>query len=329
MDDARDGRAAAVVDVGHRAGDGARGRDAAEERRQQVGGALRDELGVGVVAVVDHAVGHRRRQKRFDGAQDGDGDSHGEEVADRLPVDGRKGGGRQFGMDGEAVADGVDALDPGIGAQEPHGEGHHHDRHERPGNAAHDARREGDQQDARNAHRHLPAVHRTEMAEIEHPLPGKIARNGLTPEVEPEEVGDLRGEDRHGDTAREAHDDRIGDELDDRAQPAKSHDQQQDAAHERSDEQSRFAVLLDDAVDDDDEGARGASDLHAAAAQQRDDESGDNGGDDALFGRHARGDAEGDGQRQGDDADNDAGHQVAQEIRAGIVLQRIEELGSE
>ena len=167
------------------------------------------------------------------------------------------------------------------------------------------------------------------MAEIEHPFPGEIARNGLAPEVEPEEVGDLRGEDRHGDTARKAHDDRIGDELDDRAQPAKPHDQQQDAAHERSDEQSRFAVLLDDAVDDDDEGARGASDLHAAAAQQRDDESSDNGGDDALFGRHARSDTEGDGQRQGDDADNDAGHQVAQEIRAGIVLQRIEELGSE
>ncbi len=136
-----------------------------------------------------------------------DGDSHGEEVADHLPVDRRKGGGRQFGTDGEAVADGVDALDPGIGAQEPHGEGHHHDRHERPGNAAHDARREGDQQDARNAHRHLPAVHRTEMAEIEHPLPGEIARNGLTPEVEPEEVGDLRREDRHGDTGCEAHHD--------------------------------------------------------------------------------------------------------------------------
>ena len=167
------------------------------------------------------------------------------------------------------------------------------------------------------------------MAEIEHPLPGEIARDGLTPEIEPQKVGDLRGEDRHGNTAREAHDDRIGDEFDDRAQPAESHDQQQHAAHECGDEQPGLAVLLDDAVDNDDEGARRASDLYAAAAQQRNDESGDDGGDDALFGRDARGDAEGDGQRQGDDADNDAGHQVAQEIRAGVTLQRVEEFGSE
>ena len=113
------------------------------------------------------------------------------------------------------------------------------------------------------------------------------------------------------------------------SQPAKSHDKQQNAGHERGDEQSRLAVLLDDAVYDDDECARRPSDLYAASSQQRDDQSGEDSRDDALLGRYARGDAERDSQRQRDDADDDAGHQVGSERAFRIVFQTVEQFGSE
>lgn len=157
----------------------------------------------------------------------------------------------------------------------------------------------------------------------------KSPRHLLAAEVEAEDVGHLRGEDGHGNTAREAHDDGIGDELDDRTQPEEPHEQEQHAAHERCHQKSRLAVLLDDAVNDDDEGAGRAANLDAAAAQQRDDKAGDDGRDDALLGRDARSDAEGDGQRQGDDADDDAGHQVAHKVGTRVVAERVDEFGPE
>ncbi len=68
MQDARDRGAAAGADVGGGAGDGAGGGEAAEQRRGDVGDALRHEFLVGVVAVVDLAVGDAGGQQRLDGA---------------------------------------------------------------------------------------------------------------------------------------------------------------------------------------------------------------------------------------------------------------------
>ena len=62
-------RAAAVLDVRRRARDRARGRYAAEERRRDVGDALRDELHVRTMAASDHPVGHDGREQRLDGRQ--------------------------------------------------------------------------------------------------------------------------------------------------------------------------------------------------------------------------------------------------------------------
>ena len=52
------GCAATVVDVGHRAGYGSRGRYAAEDWRHEIGHTLRYEFLVAVVAVADDTVGH-------------------------------------------------------------------------------------------------------------------------------------------------------------------------------------------------------------------------------------------------------------------------------
>lgn len=94
------------------------------------------------------------------------------------------------------------------------------------------------------------------------------------PKSSPQQVGNLGGEDRQGDAGGESHHDRIGDELDDRAEAEEAHQNQQHAGHEGRHQQPGLAVLLDDAIDDDDEGPRRAADLHAAAAQQRYHEAG-------------------------------------------------------
>ena len=55
-------RATAVVDIGHRAGNSARRRNAAEERHYHVRHALRYQLGVGVVLIANHTIRHHCRQ---------------------------------------------------------------------------------------------------------------------------------------------------------------------------------------------------------------------------------------------------------------------------
>lgn len=140
---------------------------------------------------------------------------------------------------------------------------------------------------AAHPHGQVRPVDRTEMAEIEHPLADEIPRHGFPAEIHPEQVCDLRRENRQGDAGCEPHHDGIGNEPDDGAEFEQPHRDQQHAGHERRNQQPRFAVLLDDAVDDDDEGTRRAADLYPASAQQRDDEPRDHGRDDSLFGRHA------------------------------------------
>ena len=284
--DACHGRASAVVDVGHGPGNGSRGGDAAEQRGQQVGGALGDKFGVRVVVVARHAVGHGGREQRLDGAQHGNGQRHGEEVLHRLPVQCGQGGVGQGGADAEAVADGVDALYAGIRLEQPHRQRHHHDGHQRAGNLLEHAGREGDNQDACHAYCRVPPVDAVEVAGVDHPLAHEVARHLLAPEVKPQDVRHLRGEDGDRYAAGEAHHDGVGNELDDRPQPEHSQQHEDDARHERGRQQSGLAVLLDDAVHDDDERPRGPAYLHPAAAEQRDDEARDDGGNDALLGRY-------------------------------------------
>jgi hypothetical protein len=91
--------AAAGAHVGGGAGDGAGGGKAAEKRRGEVGDALGDEFLVGVVAVVDGAVGDPRRQQRLDGAEQGDGEGRGDQLAEGGPGRaGQRKGGQSCGM---------------------------------------------------------------------------------------------------------------------------------------------------------------------------------------------------------------------------------------
>ena len=329
VDDSGYRRPSPVVDVGHRAGDRSRCGNTAEQRRHQIGRSLRDQFGIRVVAVACYAVGYGGRQQRLDGAQHGDRHGYRKQVLDRFPVQFGHGGARQARSDREAVTDRVDAFDAAVPLQKVDADGHDDDGDQRSRYFLREFRTQRDNQHAQHADGGVPPVDRAEVAEIEQPLADEVARNLLASEVQTEHVGDLRREDRHGDAAREADDDGVGDELDDGSEPEDAHQHEQHAGHQRGDDQARLAVLLDDAVYDDDECARRPSDLYAASSQQRDDQSGEDGRDDALLGRYARGDAERDSQRQRDDADDDAGHQVGSERAFRIVFQTVEQFGSE
>ena len=79
-------------------------------------------------------------------------------------------------------------------------------------------------------------------------------------------------------------------------------------------------MLADNAVDNDDKGTGGATDLRAAATKERYNKTGDDGGVEALLGFDAGGDGKGNGQRQSDDADDEAGHQVLAKLLARIAF---------
>ena len=140
MDHAGDGRARAGADVGGGAGDGAGGGNAAEERRDNVGDALCDELHVGVVVVAAHAVGDDGGEKAFDRGEHGDGEGRGQQGRNVGGVEAGQGEvGKAAGNAAELGADGFDGQmeDGGDGGGEQQGD-------DGAGDSAGDARPEQD-----------------------------------------------------------------------------------------------------------------------------------------------------------------------------------------
>ena len=64
--------------VGRGSGDGSRHAEAAEQRRPDIGAALRNQLAVGAVTSPRHAVGNDRREQGFDRAEQGEGERRGQ-----------------------------------------------------------------------------------------------------------------------------------------------------------------------------------------------------------------------------------------------------------
>ena len=84
MDHAGHRAATAGAYIGGGTGDGARSGEAAKQRCCKIGQALGDEFLVRVVAILDRRVGNARRQKGFNGAEQGDGEGRGDQLAERL-----------------------------------------------------------------------------------------------------------------------------------------------------------------------------------------------------------------------------------------------------
>ena len=100
---------AARAHVRGRARDRAGRRQTADDRRHDVGDALREELHVGVVPVTAHPVGDDRRQQRLDGTQHRDRQRRRQQRQDQVGTKARNVNVRQAGRDAaEARADRLD-----------------------------------------------------------------------------------------------------------------------------------------------------------------------------------------------------------------------------
>ena len=309
MDDACNGRTTAIVNVGHRTGDGTRGRYTAEDGRRQVGQSLSDKFCVGVMTVADDTVGHGSREQRLDGTEDGDGDGGRDKSFDDVPSEIGHLCLRQRGRDREAVADGLDGGDAGILSEEGGSDGHQHDGNQRAGQfpdgkAVRQLRPEGNDSHGTQADEGTPTLNGRHTIDVGNPLLDKV-----------------RGHDSHRQTQQVLDDDGVRDVLDDRAQMQHTEHNEEHTRHQRGDGQSLEAILLDDAIYNNNECARRSTYLYLRASEDGDDETGDDGGDDALLGCDARGDTEGDGQRQGDDAHDDACQQVGRQLLAVVMLK--------
>ena len=140
VDQSRDRRFSAVVDVGHRAGDGSGCRNTAEKRRDDVGGALCDQLLIRIVFVSGYAVGDGGRQQRLDRAEYGDGDGRREQAFDYVPAHVGYGDSRKRCADLETVADRFDRGDSGVPSEQVSKKRHCEDGDQRTGNFFRDAR---------------------------------------------------------------------------------------------------------------------------------------------------------------------------------------------
>ena len=229
MNDAGDRCAAAVVDIRHRAGDGSRSGDSAEDGTDEVGHTLSNEFLVAVVAVADDTVGHRCREQRLDGTQHGNRQRGSKELAHDLPRELRNVGSRQRGIDAEAVADGVYVLRQSVVLQDEHAHRHQDYGHERAGNlvqrrglAAHvfNAIQQGpagDEHHTAHPDDGAPEVYAAEAAGIAHPLRHEVGRHRAI-DGQAQQILHLGGENREGDAAGETHHNGIRNELDDGAE---------------------------------------------------------------------------------------------------------------
>lgn len=163
------------------------------------------------------------------------------------------------------------------------------------------------------------------MLNVADPLLNEVGRHGFF-DVETEQVFDLGGENGQGDTAGETYDDGVGDVADDGAETQHAEQDEEETRHDGGDGESCESVLLDDAVDDDNEGTRRTAYLYTATAECTDGKACNDGGEDAFFGRHARGDAESNGKWQGNDAHNDACHQVGCKFLFVVVFECMKQL---
>ena len=325
VDDTRNRRATAIVDVGHRTGDGTGGRDTAEERTGQIGHTLGDEFGIRVVTVADDTISHGGREQRLNGTEDGNGDGGRHEALDNVPCELRHLSTRQLVGDGEAVADGFDAGDAPLMLQQEHSECHHNDgdqttREFTRRTAAGDLRPEGDDRHTEHAHACTPTIDGGEGGEVGYPLLDEVGRHRYHRQAE--EILDLRGEDGEGDTRRESHDDGIWDVLDDGTQMEHAEHDEEHTRHQCGNGQSFEAVLLDDTIYDNNKRARWSTDLHLRSTEDGNNETCHDGSDDTFLRCHARRDTEGDGQRQGHDTHDDTCQQVGHELLTVVMLQR-------
>ncbi len=136
--------------------------------------------------------------------------------------------------------------------------------------------------------------------------------------LQAEEVLDLQGGDHDGDTAGKAQGHRGRNVFDEAAEARHPHGHQEAARDQGGHQEPPHPELLGHRVEDHHEGGGGPRDGEAGAPGHGDHDTGDDGGVEAVLGWHAAGDGQRHGQRDGDDADRDAGDEVSPEAGSTV-----------
>jgi hypothetical protein len=144
----------------------------------------------------------------------------------------------------------------------------------------------------------------------------EVAGNVLDRDAE--EVLDLRAGDEQRDAVREADHDRPRDEAHGGAESRHSRGDQERAGHHRAHEQARDAVLCHDGADDHDECSGRSANLVARAPEGGDEETDHDCAVDPRLRLQPGRDGKRHGQRECDQPDGDAGHQIQGEHTAGV-----------
>ena len=231
-----------------------------------IGDALRHQLAIGAMTASGHAVGHHRRQQRFDRAEQREGDrvgQHGGRLRERerrqapataVRAECRRSACRWFRP--AATARHVATAASTTAIRMPGQDGR---QRRRPAMMAMltIATATADGLTVCRPPRRAPRV----SARIRPaPSPGSVI---------PNEIPELAGEDDDGDAGGEADRHRIGNELDVGAEPQEARGDQEHARHQRRQDHAVDAVTLDGRRHQHDEGAGGPADLEPAAAEQR------------------------------------------------------------
>jgi hypothetical protein len=312
VDDAGDRRARAGADVGCGAGDGAGGGDASEERRDNIGDALGDELDVRVVTVAGHAVGDDGGEHTFKRRQHCHGKSNGDQGLNVFGVEAGQCEGRQAARNAaEFAANGLDWK------MEEEGDCRaSQDGNDGGGNSASEARKQHEYGERTKAKSQCVGIEAGKVGSQQLHARKELAGNGGGAQAE--EVLDLGGGDQDGDAVGEADDHHVGDEAHRSTQTGEAHEKKNDSGHDGDHGEAAHAKTGDDAGDNDDEGAGGSADLGAGAAEGRDEEAGDDGGVETGLGSDSRGNAEGHGEREGDQTYCDASEEVVEKHLARV-----------
>ncbi|MNE48694.1 hypothetical protein D3C80_1431740 [compost metagenome] len=178
-----------------------------------------------------------------------------------------------------------------------------------PGNSRHPARPEYQHAQADQADQAVGELQAGQCLQQQAQLFHVVVR--LAERAQAEQVLELQGGDDDADARGEAQGHRIGDELDQAAGAQQAQGDQDQPGHQGAQQQAAEAELLGDRQQDHHEGRGGAGDVEARAAAQGDQRGADQHRIEAMLWRHAHRNRQGHGQRNGDDADGDAGAQIA------------------
>ena len=135
---------------------------------------------------------------------------------------------------------------------------------------------------------------------------------------EPEEVFYLQGGNHHGNATGESQSDGFGDILNKAAQAHHRHNHQQHTGHQRSQQQATQAIALGDRIENHDKSGRWSGNAVAAAAKQGNQKTGYDSGIQAILRRNPGGNRQRHRQRNGNDANRGASHQVFEKAPAVV-----------